>query len=156
VREPERKATPVGTDELVVRLPFWETARGRLGLAALALSPFALFLPNGESGMGGLIGLGLCGIGISAFRPTLVITPSLIVIRRPFAPEAQADRAQIRYVAVSNDKAEFLDQSGRIVLTMKPEWRSMRKYQEVAAALGAELTDNRYVTGSWNNPYRGD
>jgi hypothetical protein len=91
----------VGTDELVVRLPFWETVRGRLGLAAVLISPFALLLPNGESGMGGLIGLGVFAIGASAFRPTLVITPDLIVI-------------------------------------------------------GAELTDDRYVTGSWNNPYRGD
>jgi hypothetical protein len=142
--------------ELVLRLPFWETLRGRLGLAALLLSPFALLVPNGETGMGGLIGLGLFGIGASAFRPTLVITPDLITIRRPFTAPEQADRAQIGYVAVYDDRAEFTDPSGGTVLTMKPVWRSMQKYAEAATALAAELVDNRYVTGSWTNPYRGD
>lgn len=134
-------------------MPFWETAMGRLGLVALLLSPFALLLPNGEDGTGGLIGLGAFFIGMRAFRPTLVITPDLVVVRRRFAFALQANREQIRRVAVYNDRAEFTDESGRIVLRISPGWRSMKKYAEVATALGAQLTDRRYVKGSWENPY---
>jgi hypothetical protein len=143
--------------EIVIRRPFWETGLGQVGFVAVLVSPLALLLPMGETGTGGIIGLGLFLIGYSAFRPTLVITPDLVVLRRRFPPMlTQANRAQIRRVDVYNYRAEFIDEDGGIVLTMKPVWRSMKKYAEVAALLGAELADSRFVEGSWRDPYRGD